>query len=229
MDIDWHPAYVHELAQHAAPSHRKGKELPKPVRSETLDAHLGDGLFQLAAETHFLVARSAGWLDEPLTAEALWRDPDRQARSYQTIVRRNGLSIVLFRPSGPDPSFFLWFANRINGSGWYPDLFFPKGVSARGADLAGARMYCTPWDWGGSKTDWSYCNLVGCNARASNFGNDIFKYTYAIAADFSHANVVSAVFYRADLRESDLSNTFQDTSFATALIDGAAGLKHPSR
>ena len=229
MDIDWHPAYVHELAQHAAPSHRREKELPKPVRAETLDAHLGDGLFQLAAETHFLVARSSGWLTEPLTAEALWLDPDRQARNYQTVIQRNGLPIVLFRPSGNDPSYFRWFANRINGSGWYPDGFFPKGVSARGVDLGGTWMYCTPWDWAGFKTDWSYCNLEGCNGRANNLGLDIFRYTYAVGADFSHANVVSAVFDRADLRKSDFSNTFQDTSFATALTDGAVGLNQTAR
>jgi hypothetical protein len=223
QDIDWISPYAHELVQYSAPSSRKPNALPNPIRTVTVDAHLGDGLFQLASETHFLMARATGWLAEPFKPEELWGQADRVAKLYQTIVRRNDTKFILFRPHGAEPSFFAWFASRINSAGWRPEGYFPKGTSARGADFAATSIVCVPWDWFQSITDWSNCNLEGCHATGGNFGRDLFNGVYARYADFSHANVVSAHFEYADLRDSDFGLMWQDTSFDTALLDGAKG------
>src|SRR5262249_24555923 len=59
---DFEPAFVEELIRWAAPQTAERDEALELESSATLDAHLGDGLFQLCAWTHFLIAEAEGWL-----------------------------------------------------------------------------------------------------------------------------------------------------------------------
>lgn len=107
---------------------------PAPMRTITLDSHLGDGLFRLAAWIHELVATATGW-----HGLAWNKHPFRPSSNpYQTRVNPGGSEWVFFRPHGTDPKSFQTLRARINASGWYPGAMFPGYLRARGIDLQDA-------------------------------------------------------------------------------------------
>lgn len=126
--------YAEDLIEWCLPAiAAKGSSLAPP-RLTTVDAHLGDGLFELAASLHYHVAIARGWNGKwALEAPADWsRD-----RRYQ---RRLG-DFVFFRPGDGDPGWVMAFCGRINSAGERSPYPFPSASDCRGVDFSGSRLW----------------------------------------------------------------------------------------
>ena len=106
-----------------------GKEGGKvPIRSTTLDAHLGAALIEVTARVHYYVSEVVKRCG---IADVLQLRPRGQYQALSDYVR--------FRPSGARPEYFKFYCARINAGGWYGGSAeqFPSGVFLRRADLRG--------------------------------------------------------------------------------------------
>jgi hypothetical protein len=154
------------------------ENIPEPMRSTTLDAHLGDALFRLCAWVHFFGLRSAA--GEPRRFQSLQNDQLR------------------FRPGGDDINYFGFFANRINAAGWRVGGSFPSGVSADAVDLSNCVLQGLSFRncrLNGSL--WSGATIFCCNIGPASL----------LGADFSRAMIHSCRFFGASLDESRFAGT----------------------
>lgn len=188
----WRPPYVDEVVHWAMPQDPAKDTIPVAVRTASIDGHLGDAICRLALLVHHYVAVAPN-------DRTPWEDFDEEAsevpvaRRYQRIGRRNGEWALRFAPSGTDPSFFFYYAARINAVGWYPEQIFPSRVFMESADLAG-----------------DFLCMMG------------FAGTRLRGVNLSRANLIGTYFNVADLRSADLRDAFiRETAFRSSLMSGA--------
>lgn len=126
-------AYVEDLIQKAVPQTKdwdEKLELESPI---SLDAHLGDGLLQICAWAHYLIAKADGWLTPRDKIQAvqisvqLWKDEseeilrDRdtkitQCRLFQSVVMREEKQWRMFAPTGQVLELFQRCITRVNAA-----------------------------------------------------------------------------------------------------------------
>jgi uncharacterized protein YjbI with pentapeptide repeats len=206
-ELNWVTPYAVEIAQADRPRVRAaGDPLPIPTRIVTIDAHLGDGLFRLAADVHWELACREGWLDpeqsEPdasvpsTTLRKTTSESDRDPRRYQSSFTRGESTWVLFSPSGINIYYFNRYVYRINSAGYRPFSDFPgasrlRGAVLRGADLSRANL---------SRANLSRAVLIQANLSRTDLSRAVLIQADLIQADLIQADLSGAVLSRADLR-----------------------------
>lgn len=163
--------YVAELVEIAMRRSNYGRAFPpRPLRTATVDAHLGYGLFQLNCFIHACICEADGWLaNELIKPDDRWKG-FRWARRYQVVVSRGKVSYVQFAPSSNSPTYFRNYVGRINGAGVAPlvtvahnppsyRLEFPSKTIMRGVHLAGTDLRGLTF----SLSDMTSCNLLAAN------------------------------------------------------------------
>jgi uncharacterized protein YjbI with pentapeptide repeats len=236
-DIKFDPPFVQELIEHSAPYHKpKGSTLPIPVRSTTMDAHLGDGLFLLCVLVHHFIKFQEGWKgfthnsqnDESMNAQANTTGDTEKKRRYQRVIEANGLELVFFSPSGQNPIYFQTYTHRINSAGWRPRNDFPMDSILYGVDLGevfliGARL-------NGTNLVDAYLNgaiLNGAFLGGASLGGASLGGAFLVGADLDGADLVGAFLdgaflYDASLNGANLSDTYlYGASFNRAYLNGA--------
>ncbi len=128
--------WILNLARWAVPLHGNSRIL-RPVSFSSLDAHLGDGLFRLAAVIHWLVARREGIAAHRAVSRHPGRGLPRLNPSNSVMTGRESLR---FQPAGPRPERFQEIVARINAAEDRPAGPFPVGVDMRGIDLRQAAL-----------------------------------------------------------------------------------------
>ena len=174
-------AYVNDLIVHVAPSDPDARGQAY-VRTTTIDANLGEGLFLLAALVHADMATSE---QEPNLSETV------QPRKYQSIQQRNASECLLFKPSGNGREYFRNYIARINSASLQSSLNFPGSIFLGGVDLSDA--------------DLSDANLRGANLRGANLSFAYLRGAYLSFANLSFAYLSDADLSGADLSRADLS------------------------
>jgi hypothetical protein len=177
--------------------------LPEPVRSTTLDAHLGDALFRLCSWVH---RQLHGHSSVDLIRS--WR------RAQGTDGKR-----LMFRPTGTNPDYFNQLCHRISAAGWRPDGSFPQEVSAQGIDLSRTTLTnisFTDADVAGSS--FRGAKMENCNLLSTNLSDcDLSRIAQLFRCDFSLARLD-----RANLGGTRLTgNRFNGAVFEGASFDGA--------
>lgn len=175
---------------------------PTPPRTNTVDAHLGESLFLLAASCHAKLAAIDGLFGTTtLSCPARYIGPNELSsvgRRYQTVAQRSGQGSRLFRPSGPDQMRFFSYCSRVNAGGMKPLGPFPSGVDLCGVDLTGAM-------------------LAGLEMSRASFSGSILR-----RADLTRALLLGVDLINADLLNADLRSTVLDGStLAGANLQGA--------
>lgn len=189
---DWEKPYVADLKWSMPKAPERG-EIPVARRSTSMDAHLGDGLCRLAALVHHYVAVPPGSLPEWESETEGQQRQHTVTRLYQSTGRLGGVEKIRFRPSGPDPRYFMNYAARINSAGWHPGYYFPSELFLGSADFNRTSLECAPL------------------AKSSFFG-----------ASFEGANLFMAAMFSADLRHSNCRRArFQKTDLTGASLEKA--------
>jgi NACHT domain/Pentapeptide repeats (8 copies) len=197
------PPYVVELAKLAMRrSNFNRKRPPRPIRTTTIDAHLGYALFQLNCFLHCYISEANGWNEAVATAgtKKLWELQRAGQRPYQTIVKYKNKEFIQFSPSGGSADYFRNYVDRINGAGvqpggrgGMPDIFspeFPAHGMLRGINLQGAFL---------NKLSFAACDLTSANLRRSSL-----EHAELTVARIANANLEGAHLYSATLYESNL-------------------------
>jgi uncharacterized protein YjbI with pentapeptide repeats/GTPase SAR1 family protein len=214
------PAYVNELIELAAP--RVRDNFREYVRTTTIDAHLGDGLFELCAIVHDLLAyyleNNQREYQSILSKIAIVNDFfPKSDKEYQLIIDNTIGMRLMFKPSGKNPYYFRNYVARINSAGWKPTGDFSYESNFGQVDLievdlnfvilTKAQLYeanLTRANLQGATlqyADLRHADLRSANLRAANL-----EY-----ADFQYANLIStnlryAALNYADLRHANLSS-----------------------
>jgi Pentapeptide repeats (9 copies) len=158
-------------------------DLPEPVRTTTLDAHLGDALFRLASRVHWHLQAF-----EPVA--------HLTSRRYQ---RLDGAK-VMFRPTGTNASYFGVLCHRISAAGWRPDGEFPNGVDARGTDFARTTMNSLCFnDADLEASSFQKASVMSCQFSNASLASCNFSGGTIAESDFLLARLDSANFLQSSL------------------------------
>lgn len=189
----WKPPFVDQLFAQSMPFDDPRRSFV-PMRTTSLDAHLGKALMRLACLLHELLPRTT--------------QPNERRAKYQSVVDQ----ATRFKPGGN--GFMRAILGRIASEGWGgPDLgsllsgpvdlaeehlFLVIGDGARiaGANLAGTSMA------------FAYLPLVsltGASLQAANFYGAHLQGADLSEADLNEADLSEADLSEAYLREADLS------------------------
>ncbi len=160
---DVRPPFVEELIRGAAPRVAELDETLQLESSTSLDAHLGEGLFQLCAWVHFFVAQADGWLaprgeaGEAPAPDQLWKGvtarkvfnrgkgevvvgKEDAPHPFQATIVQGAKEWRVFAPSGADLGLFQRCIARVNAAEGRPAGSFPRQGEGQGIDLRGARL-----------------------------------------------------------------------------------------
>jgi hypothetical protein len=225
-DIIFDPPYVVRLAQQISPPDVQRGALPEPVRTTTLDAHLGDALFRLNCALHFEINKATGWLapifEDPSSPSILWLGAESAppgGRRYQTHIRRGDSTWLAFAPSSPDGGVNHYIANyiaRINSAGWRPEYRFPclidmAGVDLRGADISAQVFAMIQFNYARlSEVNLSYSVILACKFFAVTGISVVFDHSRLIYSDLSSGEWPNATFNNCSFEASEgpvLTNT----------------------
>jgi hypothetical protein len=231
--FDYKEAFVFWLGKTMAPTDLPSDRVPEPVRATTIDAHLGDALFQIACTVHFAINKATGWLeprqrfgekDAGKTSsipELLWSGASpRISRRYQTHIKREDGSWIAFAPGTPDGNnnYIREYIARINAAGWRPEGEFPGGIDMSGIDLASSQFerVC-------GSICLRYANLSSVRLEQSNlFSGSNFESCLARGLLFGLTIGGSINFRNADLRQAQFGYAFLlNPDFAGAIVEGA--------
>jgi hypothetical protein len=234
--LDYDEPYAIWLIRVLAPVYRPGGKFPEPIRTTTIDSHLGDALFRLNCAVHFQINLATGWLDrtrrskEPI-ASALWEGAERAPRAYQTSIKDDKKSWIAFAPSTPDhrTHYFENFASRVNAAGWRPQGVFPSGVDMSGADLASATLplragSVLPLRAGSEEpvVKLRYARLENADLNQTNISEADLSFTAASGLKCVLSHVQRSNFRSADLRKADFSfSTMMNADFSDATVEEA--------
>jgi GTPase SAR1 family protein len=200
--IELEPAYVNDLIKFAAPKDREN--FREYVRTTTIDAHLGDGLFELCAIVHDRLAYYVTETD----------------REYQSINYDKGSERLMFKPSGEHDDYFQNYISRINSAGWNPNLFFPDNSNLTRLDFEGTNlqdkmlMRANFEDTNLKDANLHYAALQGANLQGANLAGAFLFGTYLQNANLRYANLRYATLRYATLYGAN----FQDTDLQDARV-----------
>jgi len=207
--------YVFELMQRAMRRDNHNQRLPpRPLRTVTVDAHLGYGLFQLTAFVHGLMADAKGWGEwvRQAAPEGAWNlAPAMSRRRYQMVVESGGQRFVVFAPSGPSNVYFRNYAARINAAGVAPPSFaevdFPGMTYMHAVFLKGNDLQGLDFDRANLSTSMlAGAAMVQSSLRGVDLTFTELNNTAFILADLTGADVANSNFQKAYLDKSDLSD-----------------------
>ena len=225
--------FVFWLARAIAPADLPRGRLPEPVRAVTIDAHLGDALFQIACTVHFAINKATGWLEPGQRSvkknagktsslpELFWSGASpRVSRRYQTHIKREDGSWIAFAPGTPDGNnnYIREYIARINAAGWRPEGEFPGGIDMSGINLAGSQFERVS-----GSIYLQYANLSRVRLEQSNLASrSNFESCLAHSLLFGLTIGGSINFRNADLRKADFGYAFLlSPDFAGAIVEGA--------
>ena len=200
------PPYLHQLLEEWVVPQADDNGGSVVPRMNSLDAHLGDGLFALTQHVHYALAVAQGW-------NRSWTGTSQSAR-YQT---QRG-DVVLFRPAGGAAGDFEkregWWreiTSRINAAG-HRHVPFPVDADLRAIDLA--RAHCTFCDFSGADLRW--CRL---DQTALNHGR--FSEAWLQGASMKFARMWGATFVGARMKGTQLAGAAIDEAWVETLIEAA--------
>lgn len=190
--VGWESPYVDELVHWAMQQDLPKGQVPIAPRTTSMDGHLGDGIFRLAALVHHYLAVAPG--DNSKWQINMKKNEDTpKVRRYQSASKRNGKWTVRFAPSGPDRSYFFNYAARINAVGWHPGTVFPSGLFMESVDFSGCFL--------------AVMGFASCRLKGANFDN---------------ANLTGAYFMNSDLSDINLHGAFaRGAAFLDCKLHGA--------
>jgi uncharacterized protein YjbI with pentapeptide repeats len=209
--IKFERPYAVRLAEQISPPEVSRGSLPEPVRTTTLDAHLGDALFRLNCLLHFTINKATGWLDERPDSPAgraasLWEGAGSDAgakRKYQTLIKQGDRTWVVFAPASPDGvnDYLESYMHRINAAGWYPAERFPFDVDMSGVDLRDVELHGLLFYQG----TFDYSRLIDADLELSCFINCSFWRVAARLSSWEACRLIDS-----DFRDADLANASFD-------------------
>lgn len=187
------------------------KKCPLPRRMNTVDAHLGDGLFHLAAALHgeLYFASKPGFRPRPLDLG------ENRLRRYQFQA---GEKPMVFAPSGPEANNFFGYCARINSGEYRPSGRFPSNARAFGVYLGGTDLRAL--DFNGAwleGANFNEADLTRAHFSEAFLLGSTFLNTILFGADFSRAALAGADLRSANLGRADL----QDAELSNADLNGA--------
>jgi hypothetical protein len=170
-----------DLAEEIVPAALGAYALPEPVRTTTLDAHLGDALFRLNCRVHFEINKATGWLDRlegvgPRPPTELWGLAliATAARHYQSEMLDGMRKRVFFHPA----DHFDAYAARINAAGWRPDGPFPWRLKVDGVDFSEAKFTgITFFEFSARACNFTKTGFFACLLHMSSFVKSYLKST----------------------------------------------------
>jgi hypothetical protein len=178
-------------------------ELGEPVRTVTLDAHLGDAVFRLNAWVHWYLQRHSG------------EESAREERRSQGIA--NGK--IRFRPTCKNPEYFSFFCSRITGAGWRPEGEFPQRIFGRGIDLEDTTLsFINFYHADLEESSLRNSPVFGCCFQDANLTNCSLEDASVIQTDFVFACLDGSNFTDASL----WGNQFNGASLRGASFSGAS-------
>jgi Pentapeptide repeats (8 copies) len=194
------PAYVNELVKYASP--RIKSDIPKYVRTTTIDAHLGDGLFELCAIVHDLLAYYV----------------EDNGREYQSINNDRNNARLMFKPSGEKPDYFRNYIARINSAGWKRYLMFPCGYTFGQLDLTGVNLELIAL----FMTELQHASLQYANLQDANLQHASLQYANLQDANLQDANLQDANLQLGNLEDANLQDAnLQDANLKYANLEDA--------
>jgi hypothetical protein len=166
----------------------------EPVRTTTLDSHLGDALFRLC-----------GWL--------YWNLSTHPGEAHNRRRRCQGLLLerLAFRPTGTDGRYFGLLCARISAAGWRPHGTFPAGVFARGTDFDrdfhNSDLEDSSFRGAGiSNTSFALARLAKADFADSDIGMSTFALARLEASNFAGARIRDSCFVMASLNGASFDN-----------------------
>jgi uncharacterized protein YjbI with pentapeptide repeats len=168
-----------------------------PIRSTTVDAHLGDALYRLCTTVHATLWITETTSRSPRPCQHL--DHDRRVR---------------FAPAGRTQGCFRLLCARINSAGWRPRGDFPGGTSSGPVYLSGE-------DISGLRFDDSIlysADLSNTKAIGVSFNGTNMNHALLFDATLDHSVFVNASLKRAVLDGAHIESVSLDRvnlSFAT--------------
>lgn len=217
--------YVQELIEWSAPLDVARQDTNVVFESATtLDAHLGDGLCQIAAMVHFFVAISNGW-KWPEARRYQLSKPAGKSKYQQKVSVEQG-ELTLFAPIGIEESSRSGVSinnliARIKGAadrpqGEYPQDAFLQGTSFVGANLADASFVGANLTY----TLLHHSDLVSANLEYATLNYAVFGNAFLGGANLYAASLRSASLLGSQLNGTNLAEAWLDG----ASLDGALGL-----
>ncbi len=196
--------------------------LPIPTRIAAIDAHLGDGIFNLAADVHREIAFAEGWWENPekWNAASAWQGSSEVGdgpRRYQTSITQGDTHWVVFAPSGAEPDYFRNYIQRIAAAGYRHRGTFPTSIDMSATDLRGTILYLLPLSGRFRYTNLSESDLTASWLSYSDFRNALLAGVRLDSATLCEANFGDASLEQAIMIESNLANS----RFAGAKLDHA--------
>ena len=202
------PPYVFDLVKLAMRrSNYNRREPPRPLRTVTVDANLGYGLFLLNCWTHSFVSQAEGFgaaLTKTGTAQ-LWATAEKGPRRYQVLIRNGPNNFVQFSPGGLSSRYFRGYAMRINAAGFAPMTYsrgreygadFPSGCYLQGVNLESMDL---------TACNFSLADMRGANLAGSRLERAVFGETRLADANLKDANLFATHMFRADVNRANLS------------------------
>jgi hypothetical protein len=168
----------------------------RPVRTVTIDAHLGDGLLLLAQAVHIGMLEQQGYPGVAALQKYKFSAPDVSIRRYQYRVQAGNKEWTLFAPSSSSARYFELYIHRMLAAGGGPasSLLLRhtclKGVNLVGADLFGADL---------SRANLSRANLSRADLRGADLRGADLSEADLSEADLSRANLSRALYEREQL------------------------------
>lgn len=210
--IDFEQPYAARLIMQMAPTELPRGALPEPVRTTTVDAHLGDALFRLNCALHFKINEATGWIETRSTpaetAIATWEGagtPSSDGRRYQTRIRRGEKEWLAFAPSTPDGvnQFLEFYISRINAAGWLPSIRFPMERDLSGVDLKGAEVRAMAF----YETNFQFARFEDADFEASIFIECTLKNATGMNCAFNGAQFGETDIFNGDWTGADFENS----------------------
>lgn len=184
----WRPPFVDQLFTQAMPFDDP-KRSYMPMRTTSLDAHLGKALLRLACMLHEML---------PMKTQ-----PNERRTRYQSIDQQ----VIRFQPGGQ--GFMRAILGRIESEGWSSGGL--RSLLSGPIDLAGETLYLVH---GGqaqiaganlSKMNLVFAHLAGASLAGANLRQAYLNRAFLLEADLSGADLIGADLIRADLSSADLS------------------------
>lgn len=197
------------------------KRCPTPVRTTSVDAHLGDGLFLLTATAHAEIACLKGHIATSRGPGEFGQSGEDAGvrRRYQRSLAGSSGVVVRFAPSGSDPFYFFNYCARINAAGYRLSGPFPSRLDLRQAYLSGAYLaglnfrgaYLGGTDFAKADlrgVDLGGVDLSGANLRETNLCGAYLQGAILISANLGDANLRGAVLAGVNLRAAYLRRAY---------------------